>query len=511
MNLCKRLLVIAVLSLALFACSQDEETGSVEPTTTRLALPPQDATDEVTVEETAVPTPSATPRPTSTPSSEVGVAIEDQILDESGELTAKSVAAESRGWLVIRADDGGQAGEVLGYTQVPAGESENVVVTIDPFWADETGTMYAVLHVDQGQLGEFEFPGPDAPEQSGSDPIAELFSVDRQVALPTVVADDQEVAEDGLVTVAKVVAPGPGYVALHSAEEDEIGRMLAYAPVKTGLNENLVLAINWRQATPTLYAVLYEDAGEPHVFESHGADRPITFQNEPMATTFRVSMPPIVFVINQPVVDDSVVVERAVAYGPAWLVIFSDDEGGLDTAIGWAPLQEGINEQILVPLLGSPTQLLHIMIHEDTDDIGEFEFPRADPPLIYQDRVPNPITFRTDPGNYLVVHDQPLGDDGTLNISLVVTTSPVWVVVQAEEEGDPGDVLGRELVPAGVNRDVGVEIEDGPTGGRQLLATMHWDSGQRAIFEYPDGPDIPMTQDDNSIRVPFSLLTNGDE
>ena len=54
------------------------------------------------------------------------------------------------------------------------------------------------------------------------------------------------------------------------------------------------------------------------------------------------------------------------------------------------------------------TPLLHVMLHQDLETVGEFGFPRTDPPVVYRERVPNPVTFRTDSGNYLVARDQPL-------------------------------------------------------------------------------------------------------
>ncbi len=80
----------------------------------------------------------------------------------------------------------------------------------------------------------------------------------------------------------------------------------------------------------------------------------------------------------------------------------------------------------------------------------------------------------------------------------------------ADEESDSEAILGQTLVEAGVNRDIEIEIEPPDELADDLIlhATLHWDAGQRSRFEFPDGPDVPLTQDNRLIRVAFRLFTN---
>jgi hypothetical protein len=88
------------------------------------------------------------------------VNVEPQAVKDN-RVTIKAVFSETPGWMVIHADKAGQPGAVIGWTPVAAGANWNVSVAIDPSKA--TATLYAMLHVDLGKLGVYEFPGPDVP------------------------------------------------------------------------------------------------------------------------------------------------------------------------------------------------------------------------------------------------------------------------------------------------------------------------------------------------------------
>ena len=81
-------------------------------------------------------------------------------------VTVASVSAAVPGWMVIHIDDNGSPGPVLGETAVPAGDSSDVVVAIDPPLEADT-TLWAMLHVDEGVIGTYEFPGADVPVKDG--------------------------------------------------------------------------------------------------------------------------------------------------------------------------------------------------------------------------------------------------------------------------------------------------------------------------------------------------------
>ena len=152
---------LVVLLLALAACSgQDAPTPTLELTLT--------STPEPEPEPTAVPEPTAAPaEPTAAPAEadaeeeapliSNAVVTADQALGEDATVTIASVTSDTAGWLVIHAQADGKPGPILGKTMVATGENSDVVVEID--LAGATETLYAMLHVDAGSEGEFEFPG----------------------------------------------------------------------------------------------------------------------------------------------------------------------------------------------------------------------------------------------------------------------------------------------------------------------------------------------------------------
>ena len=147
---------LAILALVLGACAG--ETAVVEETATAT---PVAAETEPTEEPTEEPAPEPTTEPTEESPVEPSVTVEDQTVGEDNTVTVPAATAAEDGWVVIHADADGAPGPVVGHTAIAAGENEAVTVTIDPEAATET--LYAMLHVDAGEPGTYEFPGDDGP------------------------------------------------------------------------------------------------------------------------------------------------------------------------------------------------------------------------------------------------------------------------------------------------------------------------------------------------------------
>jgi len=147
----KHILILSTLALILLllvACSGQEAatpTPEPEPTSTPEPEPTTEPEEEPTKVQDAAPAVSN------------AVVVADQALGGDSTVTISSVTSDTAGWLVIHAQADGSPGPILGRTQVAAGENNDVVVEIDP--AGATETLYAMLHVDAGSEGEFEFPG----------------------------------------------------------------------------------------------------------------------------------------------------------------------------------------------------------------------------------------------------------------------------------------------------------------------------------------------------------------
>jgi hypothetical protein len=93
-------------------------------------------------------------------------------------VTIPKVTATQDGWIVIHAQANGNPGPDIGHAAVKAGDNNNVVVTIDPSKA--TPVVYAMLHIDAGTKGTYEFPGADVPvagAQADVNPTFKLTNV----------------------------------------------------------------------------------------------------------------------------------------------------------------------------------------------------------------------------------------------------------------------------------------------------------------------------------------------
>jgi plastocyanin len=79
------------------------------------------------------------------------------------------------GWIAIHTDENGEPGEVVGVEALEAGRYTVVEVGIDT--ATATELLHAMLHIDNGEPGEFEYPGPDEPITIEGEPVMDSFRV----------------------------------------------------------------------------------------------------------------------------------------------------------------------------------------------------------------------------------------------------------------------------------------------------------------------------------------------
>ena len=97
---------------------------------------------------------------------------------------------------------------------------------------------------------------------------------------------------------------------------------------------------------------------------------------------------PDVLIVDQDVVDGEVIVARATVNGPGWVAIYADDGGEPGEVIGYAPLMNGINANIMVDLdLEKVTDQLYAVLHEDMGFVGTFEYPGDDMPVMVDDEM----------------------------------------------------------------------------------------------------------------------------
>ncbi len=487
-----RFLSFVLFILLLPACRREQPSPTITPsaaTATATAGPAQLAT--ATLSPTPIPTATLEPQPL--------IRAGAQEVGDDGRIVIASVFIPDGGWLALHAGSS-RDGPVLAYQLLTAGSSNAVTLTIDPLTAPEQIT--AALYADAEPLGVFD-PQTDPPLTYQGEMVTNLFAVTVTATLPGIVVSDQQVAADGWVRIDEVTAAAPGFVAVSGAD----GQLLGFTPVPTGYHQDVAVRIDWRQAVPDLLVTLHEDAGTLTRFQPD--DPPVLVGDQPVTARFRVALPLDVYIFDQPVINDQIVIERVISNGPGWAVVYTNANDQPGNIIGFAPLADGLNQRVAVPVpANAVTAILHIRLHTDIEQPGVFDFPAADPPVADPDgRLPL-FSFRVDQGSYLLTQDQVVTD--TVIVPMVAASITTWLVVQAEVDGQPGAIIGRVQLPAGIFWDVAVPVDAAqitPT----LYAALYRDEDPPDSFDYPDGDDTPLTQDGRPILAPFAAPPSGSQ
>jgi hypothetical protein len=110
-----------------------------------------------------------------------GIAVSDQSA-ENGTIVIGSVLTPTDAFVVVHQEVDGKPGKRLGYVWVPAGESADVVVTLDPA-VEVTPNLIAAIHADRSEAGVYEFDmgnmagSPDRPFFIDGGEVATVFAV----------------------------------------------------------------------------------------------------------------------------------------------------------------------------------------------------------------------------------------------------------------------------------------------------------------------------------------------
>lgn len=98
-----------------------------------------------------------------------------------GELLVARAVAPAGAWIVVHLDDDGAPGARVGLLHIPAGESNNVAVSLDPLPLTET--LFVAIHADAGTPDVFDFDmmnkinSADQPYFVGEDEVATAVKV----------------------------------------------------------------------------------------------------------------------------------------------------------------------------------------------------------------------------------------------------------------------------------------------------------------------------------------------
>lgn len=209
-------------------------------------------------------------------------------------VSIDEVIADSAGWIVIYQDAEGGYGRQLGHSALNKGTTRDLSVTLSRSCVDGE-TLHALLHIDHGQEGDFEFPGPDEPVlDEASLPIGASFTVNvPDQTLPALEVENQTLSVANQVRLKLVRATSPGRVVIQSRENNAPADIIGELALEVGTLDSadapvIVTLERDAQQGELLYALLQrrvEGEGED-TYE----DEFDLLQNGPLLVLFTVSV-----------------------------------------------------------------------------------------------------------------------------------------------------------------------------------------------------------------------------
>ncbi len=433
------------------------------------------------------------------------VTVSDQnVLD--GTVTVDYVFSEGPGFIVIHADNGeGSFGAVIGNRLLSPGANYNVTVDIDATAA--TSTLYAMLHVDTGEAGVYEFgavEGADGPVVIDGAPVSPPFAVS------VINADDQFV--EGSFTATSATIDVNGWLVIHADNDGAPGPVIGVAPLTAGINTDVTVELEG-DVTSVLWPMLHVDTGVEGEYEFgtvEGADGPVVLNG---VSVVAVGTNPTIKMNDQIVLngdgmmmDDMMMLtataDFALSEGPGFIVIHADNEGAPGPVAGFAPVAAGANYDVVIELDSEMvTPVLWPMLHVDTGVEGEYEFGTvegADGPVVVDEQV---VVF---PINAAPAIDYNTTIDGdVITVSSALIDAPGWLVIHADNDGAPGAVIGVAPLTPGLNSAVAITVDtDGLT--ETVFPMLHYDTGEAGVYEFGtvEGADAPVFVGGNVVVGP---------
>lgn len=281
------------------------------------------------------------PNPTGT------VLVEDQVLEQDGQLVIKTAENSNPGWLVIYTDRNGQPllGERISvplYIE-PGSHSELEVELKDNIELDDNEVLWAVLHLDNGnQIFEFvdgDESAPDKPITDDNDEIVkDAFMISFAWPTGSLTVEDQFIDENRAVIISSIEMGNDGWVVLHKdfneaplsleiISEPLFLKAGTYENVELHLKEDIEIAFGEK-----MWAGLYSDNGN-NIYEYDGTgevDEPfLRTDGTPVVEDFIVydaSSIGFFWLLTHPNADLAAI--PLFEYEPGWIAVYRDDGSG---------------------------------------------------------------------------------------------------------------------------------------------------------------------------------------
>jgi len=437
------------------------------------------------------------------------ITVNPQVIDANTVLIDE-IETASFGFIVIRRDNGdGEPGGVIGLELLRPGVTRNLEIPVEMI--NVTPQLFAIVHIDTEPYGNFQYgevDGADLPVMVNDEPLMTAFEV---VVLST---HDQFIDPDNFnrIVLDTAASADDGWVVVHADDDGAPGAVLGHTFLEAGTIQNLPVLLQG-DMTDTLHVVLHSDTGDPERYEfdeDESLDAPFELAGS-IAKTVISTVPAIR--LNDGIVIGSdltrnteefapFLIDSVLSEGAGWLVVQADDgNGAAGDVIGFAPVQDGYNDNVIVEVPQEEvTPRLFATLHQDTGESLVYEFGEVedvDLPATVNDSLIQ-ASANVIPS---IRRDFTINEDGLLIHNVLIDTAG-WLVML----DDTGEVMAYAPLHQGLNQEIQIEISPDELMYMVELR-LHYDTRPPGVFGFSDddGSDLPVVFDGEPITVGLTL------
>ncbi|MBZ0289443.1 MAG: hypothetical protein K8I30_17615, partial [Anaerolineae bacterium] len=190
------------------------------------------------------------------------------------------------------------------------------------------------------------------------------------------------------------------------------------------------------------------------------------------------------------------------------VVIHANDNGNAGAILGATFVPDGLSTNITVELdtTADITPVVWPMLHIDAGTVGTYDGLDVDTVATANGEA---VTFQSNIAPALVVKDQVLtmdGDAAFVEIENALIDGPGWIAIHADNNGQPGEVIGTALLHSGANWHVKIPV-DAAKAGTKVFPMLHYDDNTMGTYEFGsvDGADAPVFVSGDVVFVPLNI------
>ncbi|MEP1305384.1 MAG: hypothetical protein ABJK11_03875 [Balneola sp.] len=325
--------------------------------------------------------------------------VETQGTSNGNQVVIPELTIDQTGWVVIhRSNSNGNGPEVpaiIGKTKTETGTSTDVSIQLEE-GVSNNEQLFAMLHMDTGVEGEYEFNGANTPDQPitlNGNVVTKPFSINQTNPELTRVEDQPN---KGGVFEVDVNAAEDGWVVLHRTKADGSGPVvppiIGRVQVSAGTNTNVFIPLDDGETVDDgdqLFAMLHYDTGTIDEYEFNGAntpDQPVVFEGSVVTKPFTVQANQSTLTANDQTIQNNSITVDVNATARGWVVVHRDngsDGPNVPPIIAKTQIVKGMNSNVEISFGDSTVtdgEKLWPMVHYETGTVGEYEFEGAGTP-----------------------------------------------------------------------------------------------------------------------------------